>query len=68
MMSLPSDFHSGILGSFLFISAQGCNLDIKFPLKHRLMPKFSVMSDRTVNYKSLCGISAEVYYVILVVP
>ena len=52
---------------FLSISAQGCYLDVKLPLEYRLTHEFSVIHDRIVNYESLCGLSADVYNVILVV-
>ena len=41
-------------------------MDIKLPLKNMLKAEFSIMPDGIVNYESICGISAEVYYVILV--
>ena len=52
---------------FLSISAQACYLDVKLLLEYRLKPKFFVKPDKIVNYQSLCGISVEVCYVILVV-
>ena len=52
---------------FFSISAHWCYLDIKLLLEYRLKPEFFVKPDEIVNYQSLCGISVEVCYVILVV-
>ena len=41
--------------------------DIKLPLEYRLNKEYPVIPEGNVNYKSIFEISAEVYYLVLVV-
>ena len=52
---------------FLSVFEQGCYLDVKLPLEYRSTLEIFIRPDGIVNYESLCGISAKVHYVILVV-